>query len=541
MKNIPLSVQIWALCAGVTLCVFGLIMFFLPGMLNGFFTSQVYTLLEESQRQVQFIQFESNLPDQGNGVVSVTLAQTATNSPQSPPNLSGQPDGQIDLPPKSGDEQKQPSDDAGKVSGVISIAAAGDGSVETKEGYFTIAQPATFIAFSSVGLGNDPSGLPPVSHILLPDDPNSELPSALPAAFTRIMREQSRGQTEETKRYSHTEGNSTLLYVIRNEVLEGKPSHLVSYAWGSYTQELSANLTKRLFWLMVALCLLTLLPSLLLARYLVKPLNQIEEAASRISERDWDQPLVLNRRDEIGRLARAFEQMRQRLARQDEAQQAFLQNLSHELKTPAMVISSYAKAILDGIFPRGNLQDSVEVIHGESERLQNRVQNFLYLNKLKYMALREPEKEGIRLDLLIEDVVERLRWRRPEIEWDLKLDETAIEGSRQQWSVAMENLLDNQMRYAKCRVEISLNIVGESSDGLKLRVFNDGAAIDEEMLEQIFDPYSCGKDGQFGLGLAITRQVMDMHGARIRACNEDQGVAFYIEKSFPRASAARTS
>lgn len=530
MKNIPLSVQIWALCAGVTLCVFGLIMLFLPGMLNGFFTGQVYTLLEDSQRQVQFIQFESNMPEQDHGVVSVTLAQTAINSPQSPPNLSGQPDGQIDSPPQSGDERKQPSDYAGKVSGVISIAAAGDGSVETKEGYFTIAQPATFIAFSSVGLGNDPSGLPPVSHILLPDDPNSELPSALPEAFTRVIREQAQGQADETRRYSHTEGNNTLLYVIRNEVLDGKPSHLVSYAWGSYTQELTSNLTKKLFWLMIALCLLTWLPSLLLARFLVKPLNQIEDAASRISERDWNQPLVLNRRDEIGRLARAFEQMRQRLARQDEAQQAFLQNLSHELKTPAMVISSYSKAILDGIYPRGNLQDSVEVIHSESERLRNRVQNFLYLNKLKYIALREPEKESIRLDLLIDDVVERLRWRRPEIEWNINLKEAVVEGSCQQWAVAMENLFDNQMRYAQSRVEITLNVDEELSESLILRVFNDGAAIDEELLEQIFDPYSSGKDGQFGLGLAITRQVMDMHEARIRACNEDQGVAFYIEK-----------
>jgi two-component system sensor histidine kinase CssS len=49
------------------------------------------------------------------------------------------------------------------------------------------------------------------------------------------------------------------------------------------------------------------------------------------------------------------------------------------------------------------------------------------------------------------------------------------------------------------------------------------------LLEKIFDPYASGKDGQFGLGLAITRQVMDMHGARIRASNEERGVAFYIE------------
>ncbi len=527
MKNIPLSVQIWALCAGVTLCVFGLIMLFLPGMLNSFFTGQVYTLLEDSQKQAQFIHFESNIPEYDGAVITVTLPAIKSDSPESPQEPPGQSGDRINTPPPLGEGQQQTPDNAGKTTGVVSLEGVSTSS-STDMGQVSISQPATFIAFSSIGLGNDPSGLPPVSHILLPDAPDSELPSALPEAFTRIVREQAKGQTEETRRYSHTEGTNTLLYVIRNQVLDGKPVHLVSYAWASYTQELSASLTKKLFGLMVALCLLTLLPSLLLARFLVKPLAQIEDAASRISERDWEQPLVLNRRDEIGRLAQAFEQMRQRLAKQDEAQQAFLQNLSHELKTPAMVISSYARAILDGIYPRGNLQDSVEVIQSESERLQKRVQNFLYLNKLKYLALRETGKESIRLDLLIEDAVERLRWRRPEIEWVLNLKEASVEGERQQWSVAMENLLDNQMRYAQRRVEMTLN-VEESSDAWKLRVFNDGPAIDEELLEQIFDPYASGKDGQFGLGLAITRQVMDMHGAKIRANNEEQGVAFCIE------------
>ncbi|MCG6197942.1 sensor histidine kinase, partial [Anoxybacillus sp. LAT_38] len=74
--------------------------------------------------------------------------------------------------------------------------------------------------------------------------------------------------------------------------------------------------------------------------------------------------------DEIGRLARSIERMRERLVRQDEAQQAFLQDVSHELKTPVMVIRSYAQSILDGIYPRGDLQGSVQVIDSEAERLE---------------------------------------------------------------------------------------------------------------------------------------------------------------------------
>jgi len=243
MKNIPLSVQIWALCAGVTLCVFGLIMLFLPGMLNSFFTGQVYTLLEDSQKQIQFLHFKSNLPEQDGAAITVTLPAIKSDSPESTQEPSGQPSDRINTPPPLGDGQQQTPDNAGKMTGVVSLEGVST-STSTDLGQVSIYQPATLIAFSSIGLGNDPSGLPPVSHILLPDDPNSQLPSALPEAFTKIVREQAKGQTEETRRYSHTEGTNTLLYVIRNQVLEGKPVHLVSYAWASYTRNFRPALPR---------------------------------------------------------------------------------------------------------------------------------------------------------------------------------------------------------------------------------------------------------------------------------------------------------
>ncbi|HWP95504.1 MAG TPA: HAMP domain-containing sensor histidine kinase [Syntrophomonadaceae bacterium] len=507
-------------------------MLFLPGMLHGFFTSQVYTLLEDSQKQVQFVHIESTINEPDKIVIADTGTEKAgvASSPKTEPTPSDQFNNVQVTATESGVGQKQrPSQELEMKSGTILIQAVESNQISTSLSSSVYSQPAMLMTVSPVGPGTDPSGLPPVGHLFLPDEPSPELPSFLPEAFANIIKQQASSQTEETKRYNHTEGNNTLLYVIHSQFLDGKPTHLVSYAWGSYIQELSASLMNKLFIIMIALCLISWIPSLLLARFLVKPLAQIEEAASRISEHNWNQPLVVQRRDEIGRLANAFEQMRQRLVRQDEAQQAFLQNLSHELKTPAMVISSYARAIQDGIFPRGNLHDSVAVIQSESERMQKRVQNFLYLNKLKYLAVHEAERDTIRLDLLLQETMERLRWHRPEVEWILHLQQAEIIGNRQQWSVAMENLLDNQMRYAKSRVEITMNHNEELSGGFELRVFNDGPAIKQDLLEMIFDPYASGKDGQFGLGLAITRQVTNMHGAKLWASNEEQGVAFYIE------------
>lgn len=105
---------------------------------------------------------------------------------------------------------------------------------------------------------------------------------------------------------------------------------------------------------MLAVFILSWIPSLWLSRYLTRPLVEMETNIARLAEREWHRPFVLDRKDEIGKLARSFENMRIRLVKQDEAQQSFLQNISHELKTPVMVIRSYAQSILDGIYPNEN-------------------------------------------------------------------------------------------------------------------------------------------------------------------------------------------
>ena len=95
-----------------------------------------------------------------------------------------------------------------------------------------------------------------------------------------------------------------------------------------------------------------------------------------------NEPIEVDREDEIGKLGKSIEQLRNQLIYQDEMQQSFLQNISHELKTPVMVIRSYSQAIRDGIYPKGDLDCSVKVIDEEAERLEKRIKNLLYITNL---------------------------------------------------------------------------------------------------------------------------------------------------------------
>ncbi len=498
MKNLPLAAQIWIVCCGITLCVFVLLVSILPWTLRDFFTTQIYDILEDSQK-----------------TVTVSVGKAVPSGMEPPSALFNE-----EMP----------------LTGIISDVTLTEirnmpviPANEPESGVQSLSDPA-IITFSAdplaVMIRNE---VPVVGHMVLAGDLSPDVLAPLPAPFLKAVEEDAQGQQEDVKKYSYEADNKSLFYVIRKEPVQGKEGYMVSYAWGNYRNDLVMTMFWRLMLLMVLVFILSSLPSLWLARYLSRPLVQMEKHVTHIAERNWHEPFSLDRKDEIGKLARTFENMRKRLVRQDKAQQSFLQHISHELKTPVMVIRSYAQSILDGIYPKGNLDGSIAVIDNEAERLEKRIRDLLYLSKLNYLATRGPKFEPFNFTELVNDCVDRFRCRRSDLQWDLDNADICVTGDRGQWGVAIENLLDNQTRFADKRITISLEAVQNGREQVVLRVWNDGPAIEPEAMEGMFERYHTGKGGEFGLGLAIVKHIADVQKAKIRAVNEEDGVAFYIE------------
>lgn len=273
--------------------------------------------------------------------------------------------------------------------------------------------------------------------------------------------------------------------------------------------------------MMVIILLFSWIPAILLSRHLSRPLINLENRVHRLANKEWDEPLEVNRKDEIGRLGTSIEELRTQLIRQDKAEQSFLQNVSHELKTPVMVIRSFAQAIKDGIYPKGNLNNSIEIIDEEAERLEKKIKNLLYLTKLDYMENHNMDYDIFSLDSIIKDVVSRMDWNRKDIDWNLDLEALDIKGDMEQWKIVIENLVDNQIRYAKSQISITL-------DNSLLRIWNDGPHMEEELLENLFKEFNKGSKGEFGLGLSIVKKILDIHGSTMNVKNEEVGVSFTI-------------
>lgn len=366
-----------------------------------------------------------------------------------------------------------------------------------------------------------------VHHFFLFDDYQIFFSSPLDPAFVEQVKVQAQLQKSNSQRYSGTVGDEKIFYVITKGKTLKQDVCLVSYMWDSYRQDMVKNLFKRLALLTTIVFLLSWIPAILLSKYLSSPLVNLEKKVNKLANYEWNEPIDVDREDEIGKLGKSIELLRKQLIYQREMQQTFLQNISHELKTPVMVIRSYAQAIRDGIYPKGDLNCSVKVIDEEAERLEKRIKNLLYITKLDNMNLQHISKQNFYLDRLIKDVVERLSWNRTDIDWQLELSPISIYGDVEQWRIVIENLLDNQIRYAKNTILISLTRTEKNR--ILLRFWNDGPSIEEEVLKTLFTKFNKGKKGQFGLGLAIVQRIVTLYDARIWACNEEKGVSFYIE------------
>lgn len=263
----------------------------------------------------------------------------------------------------------------------------------------------------------------------------------------------------------------------------------------------------------------------IVANYISKPLKLLEDYTEKIAHKDWKEPIKLENEDEIGRLAEAMNRMQKELKHADEEEKMFLQSISHDLKTPVMVIMSHADAIIDGVYI-DSVEKTAEIIRDEAVSLEKKIKQLLYLNTLDYVLENNKENDSIDLKKFLGHIINRFELINSKLEWDLDIDAVTVEGYVEKLQVAIENIIDNALRYAETKISVSLKIEGKFA---VLEIYNDGPRIKEEHINHIFDNHYKDKTGNFGLGLAISKKIIDFYNGEIKAVNKENGVSFIIK------------
>ncbi len=227
--------------------------------------------------------------------------------------------------------------------------------------------------------------------------------------------------------------------------------------------------------------------------------------------------------DELNALSKAIDEMHITLKKQEDYKSQMYQNISHDFKTPLMVIKSYIEAIEDNVLSK---EEGLQIIQEQINKLENKVHSLLYLNKLNYLQeVNNYQEIDVEIVAILKETMEKFRYENTDLKWELKArDEEIFKGTFDMWEAIIDNMLHNFVRYADKKIKITVR-------KNEIIFFNDGPNIDETILHDLFTPYKKGMKGKFGLGLSIIKKSLHIMGYEITVNNERKGVTFKI---FPK-------
>lgn len=295
---------------------------------------------------------------------------------------------------------------------------------------------------------------------------------------------------------------------------------------GSYIMNASA-------WMLAGMVVLALLAGLLLFALLTGKLQRLTRAMTAFKAGELPEAVQTKRNgDEIDRLTVAFHDMARQIREQmntlehtDQLRREMVANVSHDLRTPLATLQGYIETLLikDGVLDANGRRDYLETAIRHCRRLNKLVSELLELARLDASEVK-PARETFSLPELVQDIVQKFRLKAREknirIEADLHPHLPFVNADIALIERVLENLIDNALRYTPANGLVALELA-PAERGVRVRVHDNGCGIATEELPRIFDRfYQLDKSrnsnpGSSGLGLAIAKRILELHGSDI--------------------------
>ncbi len=263
------------------------------------------------------------------------------------------------------------------------------------------------------------------------------------------------------------------------------------------------------------------------------PLDEVLSATQKIASGDFSVRLEENGWREVRSLARGFNKMIDSLKINDQQRRNMLADISHELRNPITIIQGNLEGMLDDLYPAN--KETLKSLYEETQILARLVDDLKTFSLAEAGAL--PLKRVLTdLSQLIPEAVSMVNAQalEKEIKFELLLDEVSeIEIDPLRVQEVLINLLTNALRHTPRQgvIKVSLTESGSGGEsdalnsskrGVQVFVHDSGAGIALEQLEHIFDRfYKSSDSGGMGLGLSIAKVLVEAHGGRIWAENDN--------------------
>jgi two-component system sensor histidine kinase BaeS len=275
-----------------------------------------------------------------------------------------------------------------------------------------------------------------------------------------------------------------------------------------------------------------------LARHFVRPINRLAAGTQALTRGEYSLNLPIDRADELGQLARDFNELANTLGNNETSRKRWLADISHELRTPLSILRGELEAIIDGV--RSMNEKNVFSLHQEIIQLQLLIDDLYQLSNSEIGGLRY-EKTQVDLCSFINTISEQHRHKIETAGLTLTLDtpktSLPIWGDKNRLNQLINNLLENSQKYTESNGKITVSIHRDQSTAI-ITINDSGPGVPDKSLPFLFDHlYRVDSSrnrntGGSGLGLAICRQIVSAHGGTITASHSHLG-GLAIEIRFP--------
>lgn len=312
------------------------------------------------------------------------------------------------------------------------------------------------------------------------------------------------------------------------------------------TNEIVLRVMGQFFLAALLAIILTAILGFILSKRVSRPLQEMNRITRSMAKGDFNVRLDVPYKDEVGQLADSInhlatelDQTIHELVKEKNLKDKFVEDVSHELRSPLTLIRGYVDAIVEGVAKEETKDRYLQIVSRETNRLNRLVTDLLDFTHLKKKDL---SLGDIHLFDLIHDTAAKMEPEaaRKELQWELSVsDGLKVRGHQDRLEQVLMNLLDNAIRYTPNGGTIRIEAVPEGKL-IRITVQDTGVGIPDDHLQAIWerfhkvDPARTKTEGGTGLGLAIAKEIVELHGGTVDVSSQ-QGKGSTFSFTLPKS------
>lgn len=288
--------------------------------------------------------------------------------------------------------------------------------------------------------------------------------------------------------------------------------------------------------MMIASVILGSVLTTVTSRFPLKPVNDIINAMNRLASGDYKTRLYfkkpLSKHPTVVEISNSFNNLAEELEKTEILRTDFINNFSHEFKTPIVSIAGFAKLLKHGDLTEEQKAEYIDIIEEESLRLAAMATNVLTLTKVENQTILTGVSE-YNLSEQIRNCVLLLenKWSRKNITPEVEFGEYYINANEEMLKQVWINLIDNAIKYGDEGTTMSIDI-RETEDNIIVSVSDTGAEIPPESKEKIFRKFYQADESHSGegngLGLAIVKEIIKLHNGDVTVSSQNRTTVFAV-------------